>query len=149
MCLFTSRWKSTSSGRSHVRSSVLAEPSSTDTGLPFGIGQPLRTVSWVVMRMTPCTGVSQRSISSTAWGIERRVVDELLPLLGVLGEVGEHAVERRGDGVEPGEEEQVADVDDVLGREPVAVDLGVEEQRDEVVLALGSRRWSTTSCSTA
>ena len=49
-------------------------------------------------------------------------------LLGVLGEVGEEAVERRGHGVEAGDEEQEADVEDVLARQAVAVDLGVEER---------------------
>ena len=72
-------------------------------------------------------------------GDERRVVDDLLPVLGVLGEEAEHAVERRRDGVEPGDEEQEADVEDLLAGQPLAVDLGVEEAADEVVATLGRR----------
>ena len=64
------------------------------------------------------------------------VLDELAPLLGVLGQEGEHAVEGGGDGVEPGDEEEEADVEDVLAAEPVALDLGVEEVREQVVAPL-------------
>ena len=60
-----------------------------------------------------------------------------LPLLGVLGEVGEHAVERGGHRVEPGDEEQEADVEDLLAGQPVAVDLAVEEAAEDVVAPLG------------
>ena len=42
---------------------------------------------------------------------ERRIVDEPLPLLGVGGEVLDHAVERGRDGVEPTAAEQVADAE--------------------------------------
>ena len=66
-------------------------------------------------------------------GDDRRVVDDLLPVLGVLDEEAEHAVERRGDGVEPGDEEQEADVEDLFAGQALAVDLGVEEAADEVV----------------
>ena len=45
----------------------------------------------------------------------RRIVDQALPLVGVLGQTRQHAVERGGHRVESGEEEQVADVDDFLG----------------------------------
>ena len=67
---------------------------------------------------------------------ELGVLDELAPLLGVLGQEGEHAVERGRDRVEPGDEEEEADVEDVLAAEPVALDLGVEEVREQVVLPL-------------
>ena len=59
----------------------------------------------------------------------------LAPIVGVLGEVAEHAVERRRHGVEAGDEEQEADVEDLLVREPLAVHLGVEEVAQEVVAA--------------
>ena len=67
---------------------------------------------------------------------ERRVGDELGPLLGVLAQVAEEAVERRAHGVEAGDEEEEADVEDVLAGEAVAVDLGVEEPAQQVAPAL-------------
>ena len=66
-------------------------------------------------------------------GDERRVLDQLAPVVGVLGQEREHAVERGRDGVEAGDEEQEADVQDVLAGEPVALHLGVEEVREQVV----------------
>ena len=75
-----SRSKSTVSGSSQVRSSVFAEPSITDTFCWAGIGQPPISVSWVVIRITPCTGDSQRSISSMACWMSDGSVDELLAL---------------------------------------------------------------------
>ena len=54
----------------------------------------------------------------------------------MLGQEGEHAVERGRHRVEAGDEEQEADVQDVLAGEPVTLDLGVEEVREQVVLPL-------------
>ena len=79
------------------------------------------------------TGVSQRSSSSTTWGMASGFVDELAAVVGMLGEVAEEAVERGRHGVEAGDEEQEADVEDVVAGELVAVDLGVEELAQEVV----------------
>ena len=61
------------------------------------------------------------------------VLDELAAVLGVLRQEGEHAVERGGDRVEPGDQEQEADVEDVLAAEAVAVDLGARGSATEVV----------------
>ena len=54
----------------------------------------------------------------------------------MLGEEREEARERVGDGVEPGDEEQEADVEDLVARELLAVDLGGDEQREDVVARL-------------
>ena len=71
-----------------------------------------------------------------AFGMIVGVLDELAPVLGVLGQEGEHAVEGGRDGVEPGDEEQEADVENVLAGETVALDFGVEEVGEQVVLPL-------------
>ena len=67
---------------------------------------------------------------------QRRVGSQLPALVGVLAEVAEEAVERRAHGVEPGDEEEEADVEDVVAGELVAVDLGVEEAAEQVVAPL-------------
>ncbi len=71
-----------------------------------------------------------------AFGMTVGSLDQLATVLGVLGQEGEHAVERGGDGVEAGDEEEEADVQDVLARQPVAFHLGVEEEREQVVAPL-------------
>ena len=53
------------------------------------------------------------------------IVDDHLAVLGVRGEERVRAGERVAHGVEPGDEEQEADVEDLLLREPLAVDLGL------------------------
>ncbi len=124
---------------------MFAEAISTITCSPLLIGQPLSSVSCAATRATAITGVSQRSSSSTARGTHGGVSDELPALLRLLGEVTEEAVERRRDGVEAGDQEQEADVEDVLAAQPVAVDLGVEELAQQIVLACPPRSSSTSS----
>ena len=51
-------------------------------------------------------------------------LDELSPAVGLLGQVGEEARQGVGDGVQPGDEEEEADVTDVLPAQPVSVDFG-------------------------
>ena len=65
------------------------------------------------------------------------MLDDLAPVLVVLGEEGEEARQRVGDGVEPGDEEQEADVEDLLPGELLAVDLGRVEAGEDVVLRRG------------
>ena len=65
--------------------------------------------------------------------------DDPAPRFGVLGEVAEEAVERRGDRVEPRDEEQEANIEDLFAGEPVAVDIDVQEVADEVVALLARR----------
>ena len=99
---------------------------------------PAISTAHVATRGTSGTGVSQRSSSSTAPGI--RATDRSAAPAARSGwarEVGDRAAERRGHGVEPREEEQVGDVEDVLGREPLAVDLGRDEARQQIVLRTG------------
>ena len=69
-------------------------------------------------------------------GNDRGVVDDPLTLLGVLDQVAEDAVEGGGHRVEAGDEEEEADVEDVLAGELVPLDLGVEEAAEDVVLTL-------------
>ena len=71
-----------------------------------------------------------------AFGMSVGVLDELALLLGVLRQEGEHAIERGGDRVESRDQEEEADVEDVLAAEPVAFHFGVEEVREEVVAPL-------------
>ena len=105
----------------------------TITCSPSLTAKPSTSVSRVATRAQPMTGVSQRSISSTIAGTRVGLLDDPAPGVRVLGEVAEEAVERRRDRVEPGDEEQEADVEDLLVGEPVAVDLGVQEVAEEVV----------------
>ena len=71
-------------------------------------------MSSTATRMMPPTGVSQRSSSSTADGTSDGSATSCRALLGVLAQVAEEAVERRAHGVEAGDEEEEADVEDVL-----------------------------------
>ena len=66
---------------------------------------------------------------------DRRVVDDPPTLVGVLGQVGDEALEGVGHRVQPGQDEQEADADDLVHGQPLAVDLGGEEQAQDVVLA--------------
>ena len=66
-------------------------------------------------------------------GDELGVLHELATVLRVLGQEGEHAVQGGRHRVEAGDEEEEADVEDVLAGQPVALDLGVEEVREQVV----------------
>ena len=58
-------------------------------------------------------------------------------MLGALGEEGVHACERVADGVEAGDHHQVADVEDLLVGQLLAVDLVGEEPGDQVGRRLG------------
>ncbi|MFN8027024.1 MAG: hypothetical protein U0W40_11925 [Acidimicrobiia bacterium] len=66
-------------------------------------------------------------------GNDRRILRDHPLVLGMLREEREEAGERVGDGVETGDEEQEADVEDLLAGELLAVDLGREEVREDVV----------------
>ena len=136
MWRLTSRSKRTTSASGNSASSVLAEPIMTMTWSPSWIGQPASSVS---SHRDPGHAHDRRLPAQELLdgvGDDVGVLDELAPLLGVLGQEGEHAVEGGGDRVEPGDEEEEADVEDVLAGEPVALDLGVEEVRQEVVASL-------------
>ena len=67
------------------------------------------------------------------------MVDDLAPVIVVLGEEGEEARQRVGHGVEAGDEEQEADVEDLLAGQLLAVDLGGVEPGEDVVLRRPSR----------
>ena len=60
-------------------------------------------------------------------------------MVGVLREEREEARQRVGHGVEPGDEEQEADVEDLLARELLAVDLGGVEAGEDVVARVFER----------
>ena len=100
------------------------------------------STSCFTTRGTAMTGVSQRSSSSTASGISSGFVDDAAALLGVRGEVRHVAAERRGHGVEAGEQQQEADVEDLVAREALAVDLGLRADRSPCRRAGCARRSS-------
>ena len=64
------------------------------------------------------------------------VVDQLLTLLGMTGEVRHHVRQRRRHRVEPGDQQQEHDVEDLLATQTVAVDLDRQEAADQVVAGL-------------
>ena len=77
--------------------------------------------------------MTQRSISSTAVGILRRVVEEQLALVGVQQQLLHAAADDVARGLVAADEDQQRLVQHVVGLEPVAVDLGVHEHAHEVV----------------
>ena len=96
------------------------------------------------MRGTIITGVWWRSSSSTATRDERGVVDDRLPPFGVRREVRDHAVERRGHGVEAAEHQEVTRAEQLGVGERPAFDLGVDEHAQQPsvvgrVASLGER----------
>jgi len=62
-----------------------------------------------------------------------------MPRIGMLRQVGEDAVERGGDRVEPGDQEEEADVEDLLVGEAVALLLRSEEVAEQVVTEIAAR----------
>ena len=70
---------------------------------------------------------------------QRRVGHEAVSFRRIACQPVDHARQRRRDRVEAGEHEQERDVDDVLVREAVPVDLGGEEPADQVVLGFADR----------
>ena len=62
------------------------------------------------------------------------MLDDVPARRRVPAEVAEEAVERRSDRVEAGDEEQEADVEDLLVAQPITLDLGFEERAHEVVV---------------
>ena len=73
-------------------------------------------------------------------GDAARVVDEPLPLLGVGGEVLDHAVEGGRHRVEPAEQEQVADAEQLGLVERAAVDGGVDDLGQQACRRARARR---------
>ena len=67
----------------------------------------------------------------------RRVARDGAAKLCVLGEVAEKAVKRGGYGVQPGDEEQKADVEDLVTGKAVPVDLGFKKPAQQVIARLG------------
>ena len=72
-------------------------------------------------------------------GMSVGIVDELPAMLGMRGEERVEARERVAHGVEPGDEEQEADVEDLFARELLAVDLDLRK----------CERMSSVGCSRA
>ena len=67
---------------------------------------------------------------------QRLVLDQPAPPLGVGGEVDEEALQRGAHRVEPRDQEEEADVEDLLAGEPLTLHLGDQEPADEVVTGL-------------
>jgi hypothetical protein len=57
-----------------------------------------------------------------------RIRDELLTMVGVLRQEGDHAVQRRRHGVEPAEQEQVADTEQLRLGERLPVDSRMDDR---------------------
>ena len=85
------------------------------------------------------TGDSQRSSSSTAAGMIVGIVDDHPAVLRMRGEERVRTGERVAHRVEAGDEEQEADVEDLVASELLAVDLGLHEAGDDVVGRLLAR----------
>ena len=64
---------------------------------------------------------------------DRLVPGHLAPVLGLLRQVAEDAVEGVGHGVEPGDDEEEADVEDLLVGERHPVDLGPHDPGQQVL----------------
>ena len=65
------------------------------------------------------------------------MLDQLAAMVGVCAQEREEARQRIGHGVEPGDEEEVTDVEDLLARQLLAVDLGGVEAAEDVVARFG------------
>ncbi len=70
-------------------------------------------------------------------GTDRRVGDQRRTLLRVLGKVAEKAVQRCRNRVQPGDQQQEADVENLFPGQPFSLDLGPEEVAEQVIPALG------------
>ena len=70
--------------------------------LPSGTVWPWSSTSRATYRPTCGAGGSKRRSSSIALGIERRIVDELAPLVGVLGEHLARPADEAGGGLVAG-----------------------------------------------
>ena len=65
---------------------------------------------------------------------DRGVLHDQPALLRVLGQIGEEALQRVGHRVEPGQEEQEADAEDLVVGQPVAAHLGTGEHAQQILL---------------
>ena len=65
---------------------------------------------------------------------ELGIVDERLPAIGMSREVGDHAVEGRGHGVEPTSMQQMAGTEQLGGRQRPALDLGAHEHAEQAAV---------------
>ena len=93
----------------------------------------MNSVSCVTVRHMFLIGLTQRSISSTAIVILRRIVDEQLALVGVQQQLLHAAADHVARRLVAADEDQQRLVQHVVGCEAVAVDLGVHEHAHQVV----------------
>lgn len=56
-----------------------------------------------------------------------RILDQGMPVFGEPRQIGEEAAQAVGDGVQPGDDQKEADVEDLLAAEALPIDFGVEE----------------------
>ena len=88
------------------------------------------------MRGTIITGVWWRNSSSIAGAISVGSSTHGLPAFGVVREVHDHAVERRGHRVEPAEQQQVRGAEQLVVRHRAAVDLAVHDRGQQPVVGV-------------
>ena len=78
-------------------------------------------------------------------GDDRLVAGDQAPVVGILRRDAEEAVEGVGHRVEPGDDEEEADVEDLLVGEPHPVDLGPHDPAQQVLGGGAPRRFSSVS----
>ena len=66
------------------------------------------------------------------------MLDDLAPVVGMRREERDHAVERRGDGVEAADEEQMAHPEQLALAQRLAVDLPLHDLRQQPVVRIGA-----------
>ena len=79
------------------------------------------------------TGLFHRSISSTAPGISDGIVDQQAALVGVVDQRQRAQRDQVAGGLVAGHQQQEREVEQVFVGEPVSVDLGVGQHRQQVV----------------
>ena len=90
---------------------------------PAGMCWPRSSTSWIGVRQNWITGDVQRTISSTALSIKRRVTAQLLQLGGVLHQRHDAAARGVAGGLVAGDDQQEAVREELEGRHVLAVDL--------------------------
>ena len=133
-----SRRTSNTSGSGKWRSSRSAEPLSNEIFEPAGMVTPWYSTSRATQRDWVGDGASKRISSSTALAMQRRIVDQQLPLVGEPLERDHAEPEQPGHRLGAGRRDQLHERDDLLEREragrAVVLDLRVHQPGEEVVL---------------
>ena len=127
---------SNSSGFSQYFSSWFAEPMLTTIVAPAFTSTPSTTVSRVAVRMIVSSGGSHRRPSSIACGISVAIGAQRVELVGVRQQTEQQVARRAVRGLRAGREQQAEERDDLVVGEALAVELGLHEHADDVVLGV-------------